>query len=207
MNAPPPKGGGFGVTDSSPVPSEARLKAPGPRPARRPPSRARLKPSGPRPAEATPRPPRGSPRYAPAPGSRCTPPPPRPSRSRCCSRSTPAPTGDGPRTPSADVRELLQHLVRRLPLQPLHQPADRHLRRDRHQQVHVVLAHVPLEDQHVRRPADLADQVPHAGPDRARPAPACGTSSPRPGAGGSRTRCGPHAGTPSMGPMIPPRQR
>ena len=31
VNAPPPKGGGFGVTDSSPVPSEARHKASGPR--------------------------------------------------------------------------------------------------------------------------------------------------------------------------------
>jgi hypothetical protein len=33
---PPPKGGGFGVTDSSPVPSEARLKSSGPRPAKDP---------------------------------------------------------------------------------------------------------------------------------------------------------------------------
>ena len=33
MNAPPPEGDGFHVTDSSPVPSEARPEASGPRPA------------------------------------------------------------------------------------------------------------------------------------------------------------------------------
>src|SRR5664279_5542740 len=33
---PPPKGGGFVVTDSSPVPSKARLKSSGPRPAKGP---------------------------------------------------------------------------------------------------------------------------------------------------------------------------
>src|SRR4051812_19935371 len=82
VNAPPPKGGGFGVTDSSPdseqssaevfrpkvgsKPSErSSAQASGLRPARRLPSEARLKPSGPRPAEATHRhPPLGSRRYA-----------------------------------------------------------------------------------------------------------------------------------------------
>jgi hypothetical protein len=90
VNAPPPKGGGFSVTDSSPVPSKARHKAAGQRPAQRLPSRARLKTPGPRPAEATRRsPPLGSRRYAHDPGSRYTTPPPRPSRYHCCTRSTP----------------------------------------------------------------------------------------------------------------------
>src|SRR5688500_15152091 len=63
-------------------------------------------------------------------------------------------------------RELLQQLVRRLALEPRHQVADRHPRRDRHQQVTMVLADGPLQDQGVELAADLADQAPDADPDK-----------------------------------------
>ena len=102
---------------------------------------------------------RGNPQALASLDSLCTPPRPRPSRCRCCSRSTRAPTGAGPRTASA-TGGLLQHLVCRLPLQPLHQPADCDLRRDRYQKVHVIFAHVPLQDEDVQSPANLADQIP-----------------------------------------------
>ena len=51
-------------------------------------------------------------------------------------------------------------LYARLPLQPLHQPADCHLRRDRYQKVHVIFAHVPLQDVDVQSPANLTDKIP-----------------------------------------------
>src|SRR5512135_812102 len=92
---PPPKGGGFVVTDSSPVPSQARLKVS--------PPEVGSKSSHPRWAHSPRAPHESLPGLAP-PGSRWIPPPPRPSRSRCCSRSTPAPPGAGPRTASATAR-------------------------------------------------------------------------------------------------------
>lgn len=68
----------------------------------------------------------------------------------------------------AQVRELVHQLVRGLPFQHLEQPADRHLRRDRDEQVHVILRDVPLVDGHLLVPADLADQFPEPGADLAR---------------------------------------
>ena len=130
------------VQDSSPVPSEARHKASRPR-------RAKVLPL-----------PRGNPQALVSLDSLCTPPRLRPSRCRCCSRSTRVPTGAGPRTASATARTPAT-FVCRLPLQPLHQPADRHLRWDRYQKVHVIFAHVPLQDVDVQSSANLADQVPH----------------------------------------------
>ena len=42
----------------------------------------------------------------------------------------------------------------------MHQPADCDLRRDRYQKVHVIFAHVPLQDEDVQSSANLADQIP-----------------------------------------------
>jgi hypothetical protein len=61
-----------------------------------------------------------------------------------------------------DVREFQHDLVGRLSLQPLHQTANRDLRGDRYQQMHMILRHVPLHDLHIMRTADLPDQVSHS---------------------------------------------
>lgn len=58
--------------------------------------------------------------------------------------------------------EFPEQMVRTLPLQPLHKPTDRDLRRDRNHQVDVILAHVASHDLHVLLAANLADHVPHA---------------------------------------------
>jgi hypothetical protein len=42
------------------------------------------------------------------------------------------------------VRKFQHDLMRRFPLQPLHQPADRHLRRYRNQQMHMVFDTCPF---------------------------------------------------------------
>jgi hypothetical protein len=95
------------------------------------PFRAKLGSRTPRPRRAkAPRLPRGNHQVPASLNSRFTPPPPDPSRYRCCCRNTPATTGGDPKLLS-QRGELLQHPVRRLPLEPLHQAADRHLRRDR----------------------------------------------------------------------------
>ena len=44
----------------------------------------------------------------------------------------------------AKMRKLIQQLERRLALEPLHQTADRHLRRDRYEQVDMVAGDVSL---------------------------------------------------------------
>ncbi len=59
-----------------------------------------------------------------------------------------------------DVLKLRHQVVRRLPLQPLQQPTDRDLRRDRYQQMHMVFRHMPLHDLYFMLGADVADQVP-----------------------------------------------
>ena len=53
-------------------------------------------------------------------------------------------------------------------LQPLHQAADRHLRRQRDQQMHMVLRHMSLHDRHLMLPAVVPDQIPHPRRDLAR---------------------------------------
>lgn len=60
------------------------------------------------------------------------------------------------------VRELRYQVVRRFPLQPLQQPADRYLRWDRHHQMHVVLGYVPLHNLDLMLAANVPDQVPDA---------------------------------------------
>src|ERR1700686_1344235 len=57
------------------------------------------------------------------------------------------------------VRKVGQQMVRCLPLQPLQQSADRHLRRNRHKQVHVVLGYVSLHDLHFVLPTNIPDQI------------------------------------------------
>src|SRR5215472_2256103 len=52
-----------------------------------------------------------------------------------------------------------QQMMRRLPFQPLQQPADCHLRRNRHEQMHVVLRHVSLHDLHLVLSTDVPNQI------------------------------------------------
>src|SRR5580704_3893824 len=44
------------------------------------------------------------------------------------------------------MRKFRQQMMRRAAFQPLHQPADRCLRRDRYEQMHVVLRHIPFQN-------------------------------------------------------------
>src|SRR5580658_4884925 len=59
------------------------------------------------------------------------------------------------------VRKLSQKVVRRTALQPLRQPTDRHLRRQRDQQMYVVLRYMPFHDRDLMLPADVPDQIPY----------------------------------------------
>ena len=59
------------------------------------------------------------------------------------------------------ARKLRQQVVRSSALQPLHQAADCDLRRQRDQQVHVILRHVSLHDRYFMLPADIPDQIPY----------------------------------------------
>src|ERR1700730_3627273 len=72
----------------------------------------------------------------------------------------------GPQVPAPElllqVRELCQQVMRRLSLQPLQQPADRHLRRNRHEHVYVVFGHMPLHDGHLMLGAYVSYQISRA---------------------------------------------
>lgn len=57
------------------------------------------------------------------------------------------------------MRELPQQLVRRLPLQPLYQPADRHLRRYRHEQMYMIFRYMPLHNRHFVLTTNLSDHI------------------------------------------------
>jgi hypothetical protein len=59
------------------------------------------------------------------------------------------------------VWKLGQQVVRRTALQPLHQAADRHLRRQRDEQMHVVFRHVPFHYRDLVLAANVPDQVTH----------------------------------------------
>jgi hypothetical protein len=59
------------------------------------------------------------------------------------------------------MRKFRQQMVRRLPFQPLQQPADRHLGWHRHHQVHMVLGYVPLHNLDVMLSTDVPDQIPN----------------------------------------------
>jgi len=60
------------------------------------------------------------------------------------------------------MRELAQHLVRTLSLQPLYHSADRYLRRYRYKQMNVIFRHMPLHDRHFVLPAYLPYQISHS---------------------------------------------
>ena len=163
---PPPKGGGFVVTDSSPVPSEARLKLS--------PPQVSSKPS-----------PLRWPRSPPTPGGLNVPvlhaqgfrawlPRVRDRFRHHLVPHVPAAPAEGPPRPPVPAPELLPPRrecgpprIRRLPLQPRPPPADRHRRRDRHPQGPVLRADLTLEVGPVRRPADRPDPFPKPHPHRA----------------------------------------
>lgn len=66
------------------------------------------------------------------------------------------------------MRKFVQQLVGRLPLQALQKSADRNLRRYRHEQVNMVLRHMPLENRNIMMTTDLPDQIPNPCPNFAR---------------------------------------
>jgi hypothetical protein len=59
---------------------------------------------------------------------------------------------------ASQVRKLVHQLERGLPLEHLEQSADRHLRRDAHEQMHVVFRDVTFHDGHFQVATDFADQ-------------------------------------------------
>src|SRR5690349_17705913 len=63
------------------------------------------------------------------------------------------------------MRKLLQQLIGGLALEPLHQPADRHLRRNGYEQMHVIFGNMALDDQHILLRANLTQQVADARAD------------------------------------------
>jgi hypothetical protein len=73
-----------------------------------------------------------------------------------------------PRAPQMPSPELflqmliLRHqVVCRLPFQPLQQAADCHLRRDRYEEMYIVLGHMPFHDLDLVPPANTPDQISH----------------------------------------------
>src|SRR5262249_8667337 len=60
------------------------------------------------------------------------------------------------------VAELLQQLPRRFPFDPLHQVARRYMRRAGHEQVTLILAHMPLENLNLQLRADVSYKLPQA---------------------------------------------
>src|SRR5206468_10078386 len=60
------------------------------------------------------------------------------------------------------VRKFRQQMMGCFALQPLQQSADRHLRRNRKEQMHMILRHVPLHYLHFMLPANVTDQVAHS---------------------------------------------
>jgi hypothetical protein len=59
------------------------------------------------------------------------------------------------------VRKLRQQVMRCPTFQPLQQSTDRHLRRQRDQQVYMVLRNVAFEDRYLMLTADIPDQIPN----------------------------------------------
>lgn len=60
------------------------------------------------------------------------------------------------------MRELAQHLVRTLPLQPLYHSANGYLWGYRDKQMHMIFRHMPLHDRHFMLPTYLPYQIPHS---------------------------------------------
>ena len=59
------------------------------------------------------------------------------------------------------VWKLSQQVMRRPAFQPLHQAADSYLRRQRDQQMHVILRYMPCHDRDIMLSADIPDQIPN----------------------------------------------
>lgn len=60
------------------------------------------------------------------------------------------------------MRKFSQQLIRGLSFQPLQQPTDGDLRGNRHEQMYVILAHMPLHNRDFVLPTDFPDHIPHA---------------------------------------------
>ena len=65
----------------------------------------------------------------------------------------------------AQLPVIHQEVVRRFPLNRLHDATRSELGRHAQQQVHMIGAHVPLQDLDLERPTHLANQVSHFGAD------------------------------------------
>src|SRR3954451_22853762 len=60
------------------------------------------------------------------------------------------------------VRKVRQQMMGCFALQPLQQSADRYLRRNRKEQMHMILRHMPLHYLYFVLPANVTDQVAHS---------------------------------------------
>src|SRR3954468_11446339 len=60
------------------------------------------------------------------------------------------------------VRKFRQQMMGCFALQPLQQSADRYLRRNRKEQMHMILRHMPLDYLYFVLPANVTDQVAHS---------------------------------------------
>ena len=77
---------------------------------------------------------------------------------------SPRPKVSSPKLP-IQLAKLLQHLPAASPLDPLHQLAHRHLRRHRHQQMHMVRRNMPFHNVHILARACLLYQLSQSSPD------------------------------------------
>lgn len=57
---------------------------------------------------------------------------------------------------------LAEQLVGSFPFEPLHEPTDCDVRRDRNEQVDVIARNMPLDDIHILTLADLPDHIPNS---------------------------------------------
>ena len=62
----------------------------------------------------------------------------------------------------AQMGKLRQQMVRRLPFQPLHQPTDGHLRRDRDEEMDMILRNLAFHDVDFLAATDFPQQFSHA---------------------------------------------
>src|SRR5437016_1672248 len=104
-----------------------------------------------------------------------------------------------------DVRKFRHQMVGRLSFQPLQQPTDRHLRRDRNKQVHMLLRHMSLHDLHLMLAADIPDQNLAPAPPPLRSTLVVDTWLSKPDANGSRIRCARRVGIPACLKLNPRR--
>ena len=62
----------------------------------------------------------------------------------------------------AQMGKFLQQFVCRLSLQPLHQSANRYLRRNRHKQMNMIFGNMPFENRYLVLLTNLTDQLSHS---------------------------------------------